>query len=157
MKMIVKKTIKISNKFVSDHPFIHLTNKNPESIYSCLPRSIKNSIKRINRMISNPENSFNKTYLGIHTLGLVFSTEVKPLNEYGYGLTSWNTIKIYVRCVENASNDYICPDIGCVCKKVCESYSKASAYVQCTYLGFIKDGGLLTGKEEIGYYMYKNL
>ena len=76
---------------------------------------------------------------------MVFSTDVKPLNEYGYGLTSLNTIKIYVSYVENPSNDYTCPDAGCVFKQECAGYTKASAIVKCLLLDFAKDGGFSHG------------
>ena len=75
--------------------YIHLSNENLNSLYSFLPVSVKNSIIRINRLISNPENDFNKTNLGIHTLGLVPISEIESLNAFGYGLTSWNGIQVY--------------------------------------------------------------
>lgn len=82
--------------------FIHLDDKNLKDIYSFLPDSIKNSIKKINRMISNSENSFNqnhgnKSILGIHTLGLVPIDEIKNLNELNYGNCFWHDIKVYER------------------------------------------------------------
>ena len=46
-------------------------------------------------MISNPENDFNKSNLGVHTLGLVPISEIKPLNDLGYRNNSWNGIYVY--------------------------------------------------------------
>ena len=77
--------------------FIHLDDKNLNGIYSFLPMSVKNSIRRINRLISNPETEFNTIYLGIHTLGLLPIDEKKPLNDLGYGLTSWNGLGVFAR------------------------------------------------------------
>ena len=51
-------------------------------------------MKRLNKLVSNPENDFNKT-LGIHTIGLVPIDEIQALNDLGYGLSSWNSIKVY--------------------------------------------------------------
>jgi hypothetical protein len=78
-------------------PFIHLDNKSLNEKYPFLQISVKNSIRRINKLISNSENDFNKTKLGIHTLGLVAISEIEPLNSAGYGLTSWNGIYVYRR------------------------------------------------------------
>ena len=92
-KESVAKDLK-KNKF-QGKGFIHLDNKGLNSIYGFLPVSVKNSIRRINRLISNPENDFNKTNLGIHTLGLVPISEIESLNDLDYGLTSWNEIRVY--------------------------------------------------------------
>ena len=68
-------------------------------MYGFLPEIVKKSIKNINKLISNPENDFNKTNLGIHTLGLVRISEIKPLNDLGYGnTTSWDGIGVYTQC-----------------------------------------------------------
>jgi hypothetical protein len=75
--------------------FIHLDDKNLNGIYSFLPVSVKNSIRRINRLISNPENDFNKSNLGIHTLGLFHISEINILNEKNYGNTFWNGIRVF--------------------------------------------------------------
>ena len=75
--------------------FIHLDNKSLNDNYPFLSISVKNAIRRINRLISNPENDFNKSNLGIHTLGLLPLDEKKKLNEKGYGNTSWNGIGVY--------------------------------------------------------------
>ena len=83
--------------FKDKYPFIHLDNQSLNEEYPFLPISVKNAIRRINILISNPDNDFNKTNLGIHTLGLVRISEIKTLNELGYGLTSWNGVKIYDR------------------------------------------------------------
>ena len=81
---------------VVQYPFIHLTEKNLKDIYSFLPVSVKKSIRYINKLVSNPQNSFNQNpLLGVHNLGLVFSDEIPKLNEFGYGLPSWNGIQIY--------------------------------------------------------------
>ena len=129
---IAKKVVKISKKMISSYSFIHLTDENIKGIYSGLPINIKNAIHRINKLVSNPTNEFNS----IHTLGLVLNSEVKTLNEFGYGLTSWNTIKIYVSCTRGPSNDYTCPpDLGCVYKKCEDNDSKFGAYMQCSAAG----------------------
>ena len=75
--------------------FIHLDNKNLNENYPFLPISIKNSIRRVNRLVSNPKNTINSTNLGIHSLGLVTINEIKILNQMGFGRTSWNGIKVY--------------------------------------------------------------
>jgi hypothetical protein len=75
--------------------YIHLSNENLNSLYSFLPVSVKNSIIRINRLISNPENDFNTTNLGIHTLGLIYNPSIPTLNALGYGLTSWNGVGVF--------------------------------------------------------------
>ena len=89
--------------------FIHLDNKSLNDNYPFLSISVKNAIRRINRLISNPENDFNKSNLGIHTLGLVPISEIKPLNALGFGLAhtkngmlikktqSWNGIEVFDR------------------------------------------------------------
>ena len=74
--------------------FIHFDTQNLKTIYFLFPVRIRNAIKRLNKLVSNPENDFNKT-LGIHTIGLVPIDEIQALNELGYGLSSWNTIKVY--------------------------------------------------------------
>ena len=81
--------------FKGKYPFIHLDNQSLNEDYPFLPISVKNAIRRTNKLISNPENDFNITDLGIHTLGLVPISEIKPLNDLGYGLTSWNSIDVY--------------------------------------------------------------
>ena len=93
-KESVAKDLK-ENGYQDKYPFIHLDNNSLNSIYGFLPVSVKNSIRRINKLISNPDTPFNRTKLGIHTLGLVLISEIQPLNDLGYGLTSWNGIKIY--------------------------------------------------------------
>ena len=47
-------------------------------MYPFFPVRVKNSIIRTNRLISNPENDFNQSKLGVHTLGLVPISEIKP-------------------------------------------------------------------------------
>jgi hypothetical protein len=76
--------------------FIHLTNKNLKEVFPFFDIKIKNKIKRINGLISNPENDFNKTKLGIHTLGLVPVEEIHILNSKGFGLYAWNGLKVYI-------------------------------------------------------------
>ena len=128
----IKEAIKIPNKISSDYPFIHLTDKNTKNIYSFLPVNVKNSIKRINRMISNPENSFNKTYLGIHTLGLVPISQIKNLNNFGYGLTYWNNLEIFV-CCSGSTPFFECPSMqqNCVCNEMCRDSTRSSAWWSC--------------------------
>ena len=97
-KESVTKDLK-KNSYQGDYPFIHLDNNSLNSIYSFLPDAVKNSIDNINRLISNPETQFNTTILGIHTLGLVRISEIKPLNDLGYGTTtSWDGIGVYAQC-----------------------------------------------------------
>ena len=81
--------------YKGDYPFIHLDNNSLNSIYGFLPEAVKKSIQNINKLISNPENFFNTTNLGIHTLGLVQISEIEKLNDKGFGLSSWNIIKVY--------------------------------------------------------------
>jgi hypothetical protein len=85
----------LKEKNYQGKPFIHLDNKSLNEKYPFLQISVKNSIRRINKLISNSENDFNTTKLGIHTLGLVAISEIEPLNVLGYGLTSWNSIDVY--------------------------------------------------------------
>lgn len=78
--------------------FIHLDNKNLNKNYPFLPISIKNAIRRINKLVMNSDNGFNKIQqLGIHTLGLVPVNEINQFNGLDYGLTSWHNIKVYAR------------------------------------------------------------
>ena len=72
-------------------------------MYAFLPISIKNEIRTINKLVSNPDNDFNRSVwvialLGIHTLGLVPVSEIRNLNGLGYGLTSWNSVEVYTHC-----------------------------------------------------------
>ena len=78
--------------------FIHFGTQSLNEEYAFLPISVKNSIRRINKLVSNPDNDFNKTTLGIHTLGLVAISEIKPLNDAGYGTTKWNSIGVFSSC-----------------------------------------------------------
>ena len=82
--------------------FIHFDNQNLKTIYFFLPVKIRNAIKRLNKLVSNPENDFNKT-LGIHTIGLVPIDEIQALNDLGYGLSLWNTIKVYASTTSSMS------------------------------------------------------
>ena len=50
---------------------------------------------KINNFISNNKNVFNITPLGIHTLGLVKISEIKPLNKLDYGNTFWESIGVF--------------------------------------------------------------
>lgn len=94
-KELIAKDLK--EKGYQGKEFIHLDNKNLNENYPFLSIRIKNAIRRINKLTSNPENDFNKTKLGIHTLGLVPVNEINQLNGLGYGLTSWHNIKVYER------------------------------------------------------------
>ena len=94
--------------------FIHLDNQSLNEEYPFLQISVKNAIRRTNKLISNPDNDFNKTKLGIHTLGLVPASEIDPLNALDYGLTSWNGINVFGRsCVkiELKSDDGTSPSV----------------------------------------------
>ena len=81
--------------YQDDYPFIHFDPKELRGVYGFLPEIVKKSIQNINKLISNPETEFNTTYLGIHTLGLLPIDEKKPLNDLGYGLTSWNGLGVF--------------------------------------------------------------
>jgi hypothetical protein len=78
--------------------FIHLDNQSLKTMYPFFPVKVKNSIIRTNRLISNPDNDFNQSKSGVHTLGLAPISEIKALNDLGYGLTSWNGIYVYNKC-----------------------------------------------------------
>ena len=95
----------LKEKNYQGKPFIHLDNKSLNEDYPFLQISVKNSIRRINKLISNSENDFNTTKLGIHTLGLVPISEIKHLNDLGYGLTSWNSIDVYYKHSNCAAKD----------------------------------------------------
>ena len=101
-KESVKKDLK-KRGYQGDYPFIHFDLKELGGVYGFLPERVKKSIQNINQLISNPENDFNKTNLGIHTLGLVRVSEIKTLNDLGYGnTTSWDGIGVYakIKCKE---------------------------------------------------------
>ena len=85
----------LKDKKYEGKEFIHLTNKNLKEVFPFFDIKIKNKIKRINRLLSNTENDFNKTKLGIHTLGLVPVEEIHILNSKGFGLKAWNGLKVY--------------------------------------------------------------
>ena len=74
-----------------------ITEENLRKYFFWLPLNVLKSVQEINKMISNPDNDFNKTELGIHTLALVPKTEMKELKKLGYGLTSWNSLEVYVQ------------------------------------------------------------
>ena len=81
--------------------FLHLDNKGLDDNYPFFPVSIKNSIRRLNLLVSNPENDFNQNpKLGIHSIGLVPKIEIKDLNDLGYGLTSWNGVQVFIDICE---------------------------------------------------------
>ena len=80
----------LKKKMYTGEEFIYLNNKNLNKNYPFFPISIKNSIRKVNKLVSNPENSFNNTNLGI-----VPTNEIKILNQMGFGRTSWNGIKVY--------------------------------------------------------------
>ena len=90
--------------YQGDYPFIHLDNNSLKDIYVFLPVSVKNSIIRINKLISNPENDFNITDLGIHTLGLIYNPSIPKLNDLGYGRTTWNGVGVFARLVFSCQN-----------------------------------------------------
>ena len=94
-KESVAKDLKERSGYQDKYPFIHLDNKSLNDNYPFLPVSVKNSIRRINKLISNPETQFNTTILGIHTLGLLPIDEKKPLNDLGYGTTTWNSLNVF--------------------------------------------------------------
>lgn len=72
-----------------------ITEDNTKKFFFWLPKNVLKSIFFINKMISNPENDFNKTDLGIHVLSLVPKTEIEELKKLGYGLTSWESLDVY--------------------------------------------------------------
>lgn len=73
--------------------FIHLDNDSLKSLN--LPSNVIDSIEGVNALVSNPENYFNTTPLGTHTVGLVPKNRIKDLNYLGYGLEGIFTLKIY--------------------------------------------------------------
>ena len=73
-----------------------LTEENIRQYFFWLPTNVLKSFFFINRLISNPENDFNKTNLGIHVLSLVPKKEIEELNNLGYGLTSWDSLDVYI-------------------------------------------------------------
>ena len=93
----VKKSIiqNLKDQNYQGKEFIHLDDKNLKEIYVFLPISVKNSILRINKLVSNPENNFNKSKLGIHTLGLAPLASIPEFNKLDYGNTTWNSIKVF--------------------------------------------------------------
>ena len=93
-KESMKKDLKDSG-YQSDYPFIHFNGEGLDSNYAFIPEAIKKSIQKVNNLISNNENVFNITPLGIHTLGLVKISEIKLLNELDYGNTFWNSIGVF--------------------------------------------------------------
>ena len=81
--------------YQGDYPFIHFDPKDIGGIYAFLPEAVKKSIRNTNILVSNPETLFNTTNLGIHTLGLVRISEIKSLNDLGYGTTFWNGLGVF--------------------------------------------------------------
>ena len=90
-----KESVRKDLKIEKGKEFIHLDTQSLNDTYSFLPIGVKNSIRRINKLVGNPDNEFNKTNLGIHTLGLVPISEINSLNDSGFGLASWNSIGVY--------------------------------------------------------------
>lgn len=80
--------------FTGKHPNF-LTNDALQNVYPFLPNTIKNSMKRVNNLISNPNNEFNQTRLGIHTIGLLPKESKPALDKLSFGLTTWNGIRVY--------------------------------------------------------------
>lgn len=72
-----------------------ITNDEVKQYFYWLPIKVLTAIRYINQLVSNPENDFNKTNLGVHTLGLVPIKDIDELNKLGYGLTSWNGLQVY--------------------------------------------------------------
>jgi hypothetical protein len=79
------------------YPFVHFTDSNLSG-QSGIPLPVKEAIREVNALVSNPENLFNTTNLGIHTAGLVRVSEIEDLNHLDYGLSSWNGIMVYCHC-----------------------------------------------------------
>ena len=80
--------------FSGVYPFVHYTDSDLSG-QPGIPLPVKEAIRGVNETISNPENVFNTTDLGIHTGGLVKVSEIEQLNDLGYGLSAWNGIKVY--------------------------------------------------------------
>tara|TARA_Y100000991_G_scaffold12873_1_gene8844 strand:+ start:857 stop:1783 length:927 start_codon:yes stop_codon:yes gene_type:complete len=89
--------------------FIHLDNDSLKSLN--LPSNVIDSIEGVNALVSNPENYFNTTPVGTHTVGLVPKNRIKDLNYLGYGLEGIFTLKIYASDV-GKYNDH-CDAINC--------------------------------------------
>jgi len=102
-KESVKENLKDKN--YTGKEFILLDDASILETYVFLPNRIKNAIRRINKLVSNPENDFNKTSLGIHALGLFSLVDLKALNDCGFGLSFWHGIEIFfnLRCKPECS------------------------------------------------------
>jgi len=76
-------------------PFIHFDEQALASTCNHLSETMKQSIRRVNYIISRSNTSFNMSNLGLHTVGLVPLNEVTALQDLGYGLLTWYGIGVY--------------------------------------------------------------
>jgi len=88
--------------FSDVYPFVHYTDSDLSG-QSGIPLPVKEAIREVNASVSNPRNVFNMTDLGIHTGGVVRTSEIEQLNDLGYGLSDWNGIKVYTKKCKNSS------------------------------------------------------
>ena len=89
-------------------PFIHFDEQALATTCNHLSETMKQSIRRVNCIVSRSNTSFNMSKLSTHTLGLVPLDEVTALQNKGYGKLTWYGIGVYSYDCSINTSEYDC-------------------------------------------------